>query len=117
MKTFLIGLLFISSLKAEVFTWANEKKSVQKIQIEILNGMKVNSTCFKEKIACLKILDSIQKTHIELKIEKGPLGNPASAYCESHNGQPEILRDAKNNEYDFCLLDKKYLVDSWDLMK
>lgn len=118
MKTFFLLLISFSfAVKAEVFTYWPDQKTEQKIKMTKLNGMTVNEVCMKEKKACLKIIESVIKNRVEKKTEAGPLGNPASINCEANKGQSEVLRDSKNNEYDFCLLEKKYLVDSWDLMK
>jgi putative hemolysin len=119
MKILLLLILVSTNIRAEEYFFTPERNKTIKIKFEKLNGVLVNDLCLKEKKECLKLIDSIKKNKIEtVKTDKkAPLGNPASTNCEAHQGQSEILRDAKHNEYDFCVLDKKYFVDSWDLMK
>lgn len=123
MKLFLALIIFsISGLSmAEDLFFTPERNKIEKIKFEKMNGVLVNDLCLKEKKECSKLIEEIKKNKIDRKKEKAakkePLGNPASTNCEANNGQSEILRDDKHNEYDFCLLKKKYFVDSWDLLK
>jgi len=120
MKKYTITFFFLLSsfaIKAEVFTWATEKNKEQKVEIKKLDGILVNDECFSNKTVCLKIIAAVKKDKSQKKPEKGPLGNPASTKCSMNKGQSEILRDGKHNEYDFCLFEQKYLIDSWALMK
>jgi len=115
--TILLFLFSSTYLKAEVFTWATEKNKELKVEIQKLDNILVNEECIKNKTICKKIIDEVKKNKSETKPEKGPLGNPASTKCSLNKGQSEILRDNKHNEYDFCLFEQKYLIDSWALMK
>lgn len=117
MKIIILLSLVSLVLHAEEFIFYSDSNKSEKISIQRLNGLHVNARCLKEKKDCLKVIESIKKDKVELKNVKGPLGNPASINCKTHHGQSEILRDHQNNEYDYCLLEKKYLIDSWDLMK
>lgn len=102
---------------AEVMTFHPDNKTVKKIRISKLSGLNVNEDCFAEKEKCLKSIEAFRKSKVEKKENKTETGNPASVYCEERMGQSEILRDSKQNEYDFCLIEKKYLIDSWSLFK
>lgn len=120
MKIILFFFLFFQTfaLLAEEFTFHLSKTKSTKISIQRLNGIQVNAECLKEKKACLKIIDAAKKRKADMKKNKeGAFGNPASLNCEAHQGDPEILTDKKNNEYDYCLFDNKFLLDSWDLME
>lgn len=120
MKLVFALILLSTNVVAETeLFFTPEKNQIQKIKFDKLNGVLVNDLCLKEKKECLKLIEAIKKNKIESvkSDKKAPLGNPASTNCEAHGGQSEILRDAKHNEYDFCVLNKKYFVDSWDLMK
>lgn len=119
MKTLwiLLVLFFSFSLQAEVFTWATEKNKELKVEMKKIDGILVNEECFKNQTVCKKIIEDVRKNKSEAKMEKGPLGNPASTKCSLNKGQSEILRDSKHNEYDFCFFEQKYLIDSWALMK
>ena len=119
----LIGFLIIASqvettqLFAEEFTHKLALGSEKKIEISLLKKFHVNSECIKNQQDCLNLLKvpttstSVNKI---IKQDKQVRGNPASDFCNFKEGKSEILRDQKNNEYDYCLLSDKYLVDSWD---
>lgn len=93
-----------------------DSKTTKKFVISRLEGMQVNNTCIKEKSHCLEVL-SKPKREIIKKDSDGPIGNPASDFCLSSNGASAILEDKKHNEYDYCVLENKYYVDSWDFFK
>lgn len=114
MKYTVLLFLFLShSLSAEILIHKYSKNASKKIKIEKLNGFHVNDVCIKHKQECLPLLKpaKVQQTKAS---GSGVLGNPASDFCQTHQGVSEILHDKKNNEYDYCLLKGKYLVDSWD---
>lgn len=106
-----------TSALAEVFTWTNEPGKKVSVQITKFEGVLVNEECAQNKVTCQKLISSARKQKAPRPKEKGPLGNPASQNCSFHQGQSEILRDEKHNDYDFCLFEGKYLIDSWALMK
>lgn len=115
-------LLFLTSTisKAEVLIHHFGQKQKREIKVQKLNGMNVNDECIKSKSECLSLLSISKKNEkdkspkIPDSLVKHPVGNPASDFCEAHNGNSAILHDQKNNEYDYCLMKGKYFVDSWD---
>lgn len=115
--SFCFMALFSQAAKAQVMTFHPDSKTEKKIKISKLNGLNVSEDCLSEKEKCQKSIEAFRKTKAALSASRTEAGNPASAYCEARSGQSEILRDNKNNEYDFCLIEKKYLIDSWDLYK
>lgn len=117
--SFIFFTLFSSSalVIAEEFTSNFTRGFTKNIDIELLNGMHVNSLCLKNKVECLSLLKKQTSVKNSPKSQGHVLGNPASIFCNSIGGKSEILKDKKNNEYDFCVLNDKYFIDSWDLYK
>ncbi|MBC7537509.1 MAG: DUF333 domain-containing protein [Bacteriovorax sp.] len=109
-------ILFFSLLsfdaRSELFFHKFNNGSARKIKIEKLNGFHVNHECINNKQECLQLI--LKPLGQKTKQTQDVLGNPASDFCEFNNGNSEILRDKKNNEYDYCVLKNKYYVDSWD---
>jgi putative hemolysin len=98
----------------EMLIYKTPKKAT-KIEISFLDGVKVNDDCLKNKKECLLIMNKSVKPVIQS--HKLSIGNPASEFCHAAGGASAILEDQKHNEYDFCLFEKKYYVDSWDFYK
>lgn len=79
-----------------------------------VDGLNVSESCSKNKKSCWKYFDQkVKNPHVKTKLK----GNPASIFCGEINGVSAIVKDSKNNEYDFCRFQKDYYVDSWDLFK
>lgn len=114
----LIFYQFLSTnLFAEEFTHKFDHVPARKINIELLKGYHVNSECHKNKKECLALItvpSDVPSSGTKSNKSVHLRGNPASDFCESRSGKSEILRDVKNNEYDYCVLKDKYFVDSWD---
>lgn len=110
-----MAMLFLVSFvsHAEVLTLKIGEGNEKKINVEKLESFHVNDECIKEKKKCLALLKIPKKT-ITTKASHDLAGNPASLFCRDQNGKAEILHDSKNNEYDYCVLDNKYFIDSWD---
>jgi putative hemolysin len=88
------------------------------LRVSLLNGIRVSSECTLEKKHCLELLS--KKGHFKNTKStevKTTLGNPASINCEKSGGASAILEDEKHNEYDYCVFENKYYVDSWDFYK
>ncbi len=111
-------LIFSSALFAadapapQELIYQRDKKISEKIQIKILNKMKVNVGCFVMAKQCTEF---INKKAVPEKNKTGLKGNPASLHCSAIGGESIILKDVKNNEYDYCRFQGMYMVDSWDL--
>lgn len=121
MKRFMKKLLLLINLisfnaQAEVLFHKINKGPAKKIKITKLNGFHVNDECLKNKAECLSLISNLPKMPMKTPEVKDPrvLGNPASDFCSANNGSAEILQDKRNNEYEYCVLKEKYLVDSWD---
>lgn len=89
-----------------------DKKTSSKIVITNFHGMNASESCLKAAKECSKLID---KKKIRLDKIPGLKGNPASIACEEIGGSPAILKDEKFNDYEYCLLEKNYFIDSWDL--
>lgn len=120
-KKTIIATLFLSItsnlLQAEVMTHYFSQKEKRQITIEKHKGMSVNDECLKNLSECMALLTPVKRANKSASKINHPRGNPASDFCESIKGNPAILHDQKNNEYDYCLIKGKYFVDSWDLYK
>lgn len=117
MILFTFFFLYLTPLaQALELTLKTDPKTVKKFNISKLHGIQVNSECIRNKSHCLKLL-SQEKIAVDNKRSDGTIGNPASDYCHSAGGSSEILEDKKHNEYDYCVFEDKYYVDSWDFYK
>lgn len=120
MKYFLLFIFFIYStlLFADVFRFDLDKKSktVEMVKLEKLN---VSKNCYDASKLCLitinKFVEKIKKnTNIESSHQK-TYGHPASIFCQKIEGNSVIVFDKENNQYDLCLINNTYYIDSWDL--
>jgi hypothetical protein len=111
----IIGLLLsTSALHAEVFTHQYERNKSEKIQMVLVDGMNISESCSKNIKSCWKYFNQkIKNSHVKTKLK----GHPASIFCSEVNGISLIVRDSKNNEYDFCKFETDFYVDSWDLLE
>lgn len=111
-------LILICLWSIPLISWGEElllEATKQKFKVEKLEGLQVNGECLKAREACLAML-----AKAPAPIPKGPentVGHPASKYCHAKGGASVILIDVKHNQYDYCLFQNKYLVDSWDLYR
>lgn len=90
-----------------------DKKTSEKIIITNFHGMNASESCLKSATECSRLID---KKKIKIAKVPGLKGNPASNACEEASGTPVILKDAKYNDYEYCLFGKNYFIDSWDLL-
>lgn len=86
------------------------------LKISTFDKLHVNAECLQEKKTCLKLIEKFRAVRFE-KEQSGQLGNPASHFCQNAGGEILILEDKKHNEYDYCKISEKYMVDSWDLYR
>lgn len=119
--SFLLLFFFALNVRAEVLLHKSSNAPAKKINIEKLNGLHVNIECIQNKKECLTFITNSKKTDpasiSQTKQFQHVLGNPASNFCETNKGSSEILSDLKNNEYDYCVFENKYFVDSWDFYR
>lgn len=102
---------------------AQEKQSLQLYNAKTkaydsLQFVKIDKVWVSEACAKNKNCDALKtlKTKVQMKKTESPLlGNPGSTYCLSQKGVARILKDAKGNEYDYCLFNDGSLIDSWNL--
>lgn len=116
MKLLLLMIISLPSFSADnnspkELYYQLEKNKTETISIVLINDMKVNNECLKNKKMCLDILSVPVKSKL---IEEKLSGNPASIFCFNKKGESIILRDNKFNEYDYCKFPGGMMVDSWD---
>ena len=107
-------ILFSSTAIAEDFTRYLEKNIPTKIQILEKEKMHVNDNCFNNFETCTQFLKKTANNKISKGNKHNLTGHPAGAFCTNSQGMPEIFFDVKNNQYDFCNFNEKYIVDAWD---
>ena len=116
--TGLLLLIFFQTKSANALELylKTDSNRTKKFIISKLEGIQVNAECLKDKKHCLELL-SKPKNPNEKKESDGSIGNPASDFCLVKNGASAILEDKKHNEYDYCVFENKFYVDSWDFYK
>lgn len=84
--------------------------------VEIVNiaNLKVNEFC-RSKAKCKAVIVANGKP-FKAERSSGPVyHNAGASYCWDVGAKNRILKDAKNNEYDFCVFDDGSMIDAWNL--
>ena len=102
---------------AEEFFLRSSYQSKDVLKLGQFDSMKVNDACLKNEKDCLLQIEAGLKSKKKSKADTIQAGNPASQFCHQLGGVSLIAEDKSRNEYDFCKLSEKYLIDSWDLYK
>ena len=108
------AILFSTQLLAENFTRYLEKHTPSIIKIFNKDNLHINENCFKNFIECKNYFQKNANSKKMITKTSNLIGHPAGQFCINSNGTPEIFYDVKNNQYDFCNFNEKYIVDSWD---
>lgn len=90
---------------------------IKKIEITEFIEMKLTKSCFKSsKTPQCQAYSATKKNIISLNKPNTPLaGHPAAYMCGSAGGVNRVLKDDKNNEYDYCEFKDGSMIDAWDL--
>lgn len=84
------------------------------VNIVQIGDLKVNEIC-KRKKNC-KAVTVATGQPIKARGSTGPTYFHAGAsYCWDVGAKNRILKDAQNNEYDFCVFDDGSMIDAWNL--
>lgn len=113
---FLTAYLLSLTCAAEVYTMALPDRRI-KIETQSHSQVEVTKSCFSKKSKSLECdaYKALSKK-VEMKKPDIPLaGHPAAFYCGSAGGLNRILKDSKNNEYDFCEFKDGSMINSWHL--
>jgi putative hemolysin len=108
--------LFSSCAIAESYMMALPDKTL-KIETRSHDGIELTNSCFakKTKTPQCEAFKALNRK-VEVKRPNVPLaGHPAAFYCGSAGGLNRILKDSKNNEYDFCEFKDGSMINSWHL--
>lgn len=118
MKSLIVVLLFFisQSILAEIFRFELDAKS-KTIEILEVDKIHVSKSCFDSKKECLNFISkSVEKLKSKKdSSKKQTFGHPASQFCQKLDGNSVIVFDKENNQYDLCLINNLYYIDSWDL--
>lgn len=114
-----LTLLTLDFAYAAQFTFTVDGKT-RKIETQKFNSTNLSADCFQKNAATpdCDAFRILSKKNVEEKRPDIPLaGHPAAYFCGSIGGLNRILKDEKNNDYDFCEFKDKSLIDAWDLYK
>ncbi|KHD88562.1 MAG: hypothetical protein OM95_08645 [Bdellovibrio sp. ArHS] len=94
--------------------YSSKTKKYEEVKIFTQDGLKISSNCIKKgKPDCEALRVGLGSAKEK---PQGPvLGNPAARYCAAFNAGNRILKDEKNNEYDYCVFSDGSMIDSWSL--
>lgn len=116
MKTLLLLVISLSSfaansdLKLKYFT----NNSYILVTTKKIGAFQVNDLC--QKNSSCKALQIAKGKPFKIQPTKAPfLGNPAANYCWDAGAKNRILKDEKNNQYDYCVFDDGSMIDAWNL--
>ena len=110
---FLLFFLFsIESLSKEIGLQYFVNGKYIGIKIERIENLKINCST---KAKC-KALAVAKGKPFKAEESTGPsYHNAGASYCWDVGAKNRILKDAKNNEYDFCVFDDGSMIDAWNL--
>lgn len=110
-STLLLSLAFASSdLELRYFV----NNAYTKVETKKVDNFRVNDVCVKNK-KC-KAMEVAKGKPFKIKPTKTPfVGNPGANYCWDAGAKNRVLKDSKNNQYDFCVYEDGSMVDAWDL--
>lgn len=109
-------LLSTPGFSKELFFNINNKTQ-KKISIMQVDNLDMNSTCAKNKKKCMQVITKSIMTPKKIKDDHLTIGNPASDFCQANEGHSAILEDEKHNQYDYCIFNNIYFIDSWNFFK
>ncbi len=118
----IIFIFFTQLINAsELYKFTNQNKNKEIIKVEQLEGMRVNQTCYKNQKECFSYLIKAASLGNNNKNNPRPKSSfarhPASAFCNLSTGLSEIYYDQENNQHDYCVINKKFIIDSWDFYR
>lgn len=84
------------------------------VQTQKVGNFRINDLCVKKQ-NCKAMLVAKEKP-FKIQQTKAPfVGNPAANYCWDVGAKNRVLKDDKNNQYDFCVFEDGSMIDAWDL--
>ncbi|GEM_PF-655587 len=108
--------LVASDAFAETLTMSLPGKMVR-VTTQNVGGVEVSKGCLNKKgkqPAC-DAYKALSKKASPKSANVPLAGHPAAFYCGSAGGLNRILKDSKNNEYDFCEFKDGSMINSWHL--
>lgn len=111
---FLVLLIHIPQISAEVFTRYLEINKPSIIEILEREKLHINKQCFDNFVECTKFLKKKANSKPIIKRNFKYIGHPSSDFCLSSKGHSEIFIDKSNNQYDYCSFNETFIIDSWD---
>ncbi|WP_413612888.1 DUF333 domain-containing protein [Bdellovibrio sp. HCB-110] len=116
----IISLIFLSSLAFTAGTDLKLKYFVNnaytQVQTQKIGNFRINDLCVKKQ-NCKAMLVAKGKP-FKVQETKAPfVGNPGANYCWDVGAKNRVLKDEKNNQYDFCVFEDGSMIDAWDLYR
>lgn len=86
------------------------------VQTQKIGNFRINDLC-AQKQNCKAMLVAKGKP-FKVQETKAPfVGNPGANYCWDVGAKNRVLKDEKNNQYDFCVFEDGSMIDAWDLYR
>lgn len=87
------------------------KGTYESVTIVKVDNLKVNEM-YRLKNKCQALTIAKGKPH-KAESSSGPVyHNAGASYCWDVGAKNRILKDAKNNEYDFCVFEDGFMIDA-----
>jgi putative hemolysin len=84
------------------------------VKIVKIGKSKVSIDC-QANTACTALKVANGKA-FKIQLTSAPfVGNPGANYCWDIGAKNRILKDEKNNQYDFCVFEDGSMIDAWNL--
>lgn len=112
----ILNTLVPSDASAETLTMVLPGKIVT-VTTQIVGGVQISDSCVKkkEKQPSCQAYRALLKRVSSKKPDVPLAGHPAAFYCGSAGGLNRIVKDSKNNEFDFCEFKDGSMINSWHL--
>lgn len=99
-----------SDLKLKYFV----NNAYTSVQTQKVGTFRVNDVCSKNPKCKALTVGRGKPVQIQ-KTKAAFVGNSGANYCWDVGAKNRILKDEKNNQYDYCVFEDGSMIDAWDL--
>ncbi|WP_374076676.1 DUF333 domain-containing protein [Bdellovibrio bacteriovorus] len=112
----LLGSLIASAAGTDLKLKYFVNNAYTQVQTQKIGNFRINDLCVKKQ-NCKAMLVAKGKP-FKVQETKAPfVGNPGANYCWDVGAKNRVLKDEKNNQYDFCVFEDGSMIDAWDLYR
>lgn len=106
------GFAFAANSPLKLRYFQNE--SYKQVVTEKVGQFRVDEKCAKSS-SCKSLQIAKGGPYKIHKTKASFIGNPAANYCWDVGAKNRVLKDEKNNQYDYCVFEDGSIIDAWTL--